>query len=166
MSAQAIMTLVLFLAVIVLLIWQPVSPIVIGAGIPVILAVFNVVEPSKAFSQFSNTTVIFFMSLLVVGGAIFKTGLADFIGEKVINLLGTNEKGVIAGTALIVTALSAFLNDTGTTGCLIPIASAVGKKSKVSLSKIYIVLAFFASLGGMITLIGGGGHLVVQGIRL
>ena len=32
------------------------------------------------------------MSLLVVGGAIFKTGLADFIGEKVINLLGTNEK--------------------------------------------------------------------------
>ena len=72
MSAQAIMTLVLFLAVIVLLIWQPVSPIVIGAGIPVILAVFNVVEPSKAFSQFSNTTVIFFMSLLVVGGAIFK----------------------------------------------------------------------------------------------
>ena len=58
MSAQAIMTLVLFLAVIVLLIWQPVSPIVIGAGIPVILAVFNVVEPSKAFSQFSNTTVI------------------------------------------------------------------------------------------------------------
>ncbi len=31
------------------------------------------------------------MSLLVVGGAIFKTGLADFI-EKVINLLGTNEK--------------------------------------------------------------------------
>ena len=49
MSAQAIMTLVLFLAVIVLLIWQPVSPIVIGAGIPVILAVFNVVEPSKAF---------------------------------------------------------------------------------------------------------------------
>ena len=163
MSAQAIMTLVLFLAVIVLLIWQPVSPIVIGAGIPVILSVFNVVEPSKAFSQFSNTTVIFFMSLLVVGGAIFKTGLADFIGEKVINLLGTNEKGVIAGTALIVTALSAFLNDTGTTGCLIPIASAVGKKSKVSLSKIYIVLAFFASLGGMITLIGGGGHLVVQG---
>ena len=143
MSAQAIMTLVLFLAVIVLLIWQPVSPIVIGAGIPVILAVFNVVEPSKAFSQFSNTTVIFFMSLLVVGGAIFKTGLADFIGEKVINLLGTNEKGVIAGTALIVTALSAFLNDTGTTGCLIPIASAVGKKSKVSLSKIYIVLAIF-----------------------
>ena len=31
MSAQAIMTLVLFLAVIILLIWQPVSPIVIGA---------------------------------------------------------------------------------------------------------------------------------------
>ena len=51
MSAQAIMTLVLFLAVTVLLIWQPVSPIVIGAGIPVILAVFNVVEPCLLYTS-------------------------------------------------------------------------------------------------------------------
>lgn len=163
MSIQAIITVILFLVVIVLLIWQPVSPIVVGAGIPVFLAVFGIVDGKSAFSQFSNTTVIFFMSLLVVGGAIFKTGLADCIGEKVLKVLGKNEKGVIAGTALVASGLSAFLNDTGTTGCLIPIASAVGKKSGVSLSKLYMVLAIFANLGGMITLVGGGSHLVVQG---
>ena len=62
-----------------------------------------------------------------------------------------------------VTALSAFLNDTGTTG-LHPDASAAGKKSKVSLPKIYIVtFAFSQALAVCITLIGGGGHLVVQG---
>ena len=57
------------------------------------------------------------MSLLVVGGAIFKTGLADFIGEKIIGLIGKNEKGVILGTSFVAVLLSSFLNDTGTTGC-------------------------------------------------
>mgnify|MGYP000394063988 CR=1 FL=1 len=50
MSTQAIITLVVFVAVIVLLIWKPIHPIVIGACIP--------------------------------------TGLADFIGEKIIGLIG------------------------------------------------------------------------------
>lgn len=95
MSTQAIITLVVFVAVIVLLIWKPIHPIVIGACIPTVLALTGVLDASTAFSDFANTTVIFFMSLLVVGGAIFKTGLADFIGEKIIGLIGKNEKGVI-----------------------------------------------------------------------
>ena len=99
MSTQAIITLVVFVAVIVLLIWKPIHPIVIGACIPTVLALTGVLDASTAFSDFANTTVIFFMSLLVVGGAIFKTGLADFIGEKIIGLIGKNEKGVILGTS-------------------------------------------------------------------
>lgn len=91
MSTQAIITLVVFVAVIVLLIWKPIHPIVIGACIPTVLALTGVLDASTAFSDFANTTVIFFMSLLVVGGAIFKTGLADFIGEKIIGLIGKNE---------------------------------------------------------------------------
>lgn len=98
-----------------------------------------------------------------MGGAIFKTGLADFLGEKIIGFVGKTEHGVLMGTALVTSFLSAFLNDTGTTGCLIPIVSSVAKKSKVSLSKCYLVLAYFASIGGTITLIGGGSHIVVQG---
>lgn len=73
MSTQAIITLVVFVAVIVLLIWKPIHPIVIGACIPTVLALTGVLDASTAFSDFANTTVIFFMSLLVVGGAIFKT---------------------------------------------------------------------------------------------
>ena len=156
-------TLIIFAVVVVLLIWQPIHPIMIGASIPIALSVLKVINPAQAFGQFANTTIIFFMSLLVVGGAIFKTGLADFLGEKIMSLTGKTERGVIMGAAFVTTALSAFLNDTGTTGCLIPIAGALGKKSGVSLSKIYLTLAFSASIGGTITLIGGGAHIVVQG---
>lgn len=163
MTIAAMMTVAIFVLVIILLIWQPINPILVGAGIPLALTLLGIVKPAVAFQQFANTTVIFFMCLLVVGGAIFKTGLADFLGEKIIGLVGKTERGVLMGTALVTSFLSAFLNDTGTTGCLIPIVSAVAKKSNISISKCYLILAYFASIGGTITLIGGGGHIVVQG---
>ena len=59
--------------------------------------------------------------------------------------------------------LSSFLNDTGTTGCLIPISGAMGRKAGAKLSRIYMALAFFASVGGTLTLIGAGNHVVAQG---
>lgn len=163
MSTDAILTLTCFAAVIVLLIWKPIHPILIGASIPTTLALLGILDPKTAFSDFANTTIVFFMSLLVVGGAIFKTGLADFIGEKIIHLIGKDERGVVLGTSLVAMLLSAFLNDTGTTGCLIPISGAMGKKSGTKLSKIYMALAFSASIGGTITLIGAGNHIVAQG---
>lgn len=164
MSTQILLTIIIFIAVAILLIWQPINPILIGAGIPIVLTLLNIISPKAAFAQFSNTTIVFFMSLLVIGGAIFKTGLANYVGEKVIGLVGKNERGIILGTALVGTGLSAFLNDTGTTGCLIPIVGAVGKKSNVSRSKLYMVLCLFASIGGTLTMIGSGGHIMIQGL--
>lgn len=50
--------------------------------------------------------------------------------------------------------LSAFLNDTGSTACLMPIVSSMASKAGVKKSKLLMALAFFASLGGTITLVG------------
>lgn len=46
---------------------------------------------------------------------------------------------------------------------LIPISGAMGRKAGVKLSRIYMALAFFASVGGTLTLIGAGNHVVAQG---
>lgn len=163
MTTQGIITIVVFIVTIILLISKKLHPVLIGASIPTVLALFNILDPKTAFSDFSNTTVVFFMSLLVVGGAIFNTGLADFLGEKIIGMIGKDEKSVVLGTSFVAILLSSFLNDTGTTGCLMPIAGAMGKKSGVKLSKVYMALAFAASMGGTVTLIGGGSHIVAQG---
>lgn len=158
------MAIIVFIAAVILLIWKPIHPILIGASIPTTLALLGILDAKRAFSDFANTTVIFFMSLLVIGGAIFKTGLADFIGEKLIGLLGKSERGIMLGSGIVASGLSAFLNDTGTTGCLIPIVSSMAKKAQVPLSKVLMSLAFFASLGGTITLIGTTPHIVADGL--
>ena len=164
MTLQAILAIIVFIAAVILLIWKPIHPILIGASIPTTLALLGILDAKSAFSDFANTTVIFFMSLLVIGGAIFKTGLADFIGEKLIGLLGKSERGIMLGSGIVASGLSAFLNDTGTTGCLIPIVSSMAKKAQVPLSKVLMSLAFFASLGGTITLIGTTPHIVADGL--
>lgn len=166
MTTPAMIAVAIFVAAVTLLIWKPVHPILVGAGIPITLALCGVMDAKSAFADFANTTVIFFMSLLVVGGAIFKTGLADYIGEKLIGLLGKSEKSIMLGSGVVAASLSAFLNDTGTTGCLIPIVSSMGKKAGIPLSKILMSLAFFASLGGTITLIGTTPHIVANGLLI
>lgn len=164
MNTQALITTFLFVAVIILLIWQPVHPVLIGALIPSVLAALNIIDPKTAYAQFANTTVVFFVALGVVGQAFFKTGLADLLGEKIIGRIGKNEKGIILGSGVVAGGLSAFMNDTGSTACLMPIVSSMGKKAGVSISKLLMSLAFFASLGGTITLIGTTPHIVVNGM--
>lgn len=163
MTTQAIITCVILVITMVLLISQKVPLVILGAAIPAALAATGVITASSAYSEFGNTTIVFFMGLVVVGEAFFKTGLADFIGGKIIGLLGKTEKGLLLGTGLVAGGLSAFLNDTGSTACLMPIVSSMAAKAGVKKSKLLMALAFFASLGGTITLVGTTPHIVANG---
>ena len=164
MTFQATLTCVIFLIVVILLIWQPVHMVILGAAIPAVLAVFGLIDAGSAYTEFGNTTIVFFMGLVVVGEAFFKTGLAEFIGGKIIGLLGKTEKGLILGTGIVAGGLSAFLNDTGSTACLMPIVSSMAEKAHVQKSKLLMALAYFASLGGTITLAGTTPHIIVNGV--
>ena len=135
-----------------------------GISIPTVLALTGIVNAGKAFADFSNTTCMFFMAIFVLGRAIMKTGLADFIGSTVINLIGKTENRLTISVAAVASGMSAFLNDTGTTGCLMPIVAAMAQKAKVNLSRVYMTLAFFASMGGTITLVGTTPHIVASGL--
>ena len=128
MTTQAIITCVILVITMVLLISQKVPLVILGAAIPAALAATGVINAGSAYTEFGNTTIVFFMGLVVVGEAFFKTGLADFIGGKIIGLLGKTEKGLLLGTGLVAGGLSAFLNDTGSTACLMPIVSSMAPR--------------------------------------
>lgn len=164
MSFDGILTCVIFIITMIMLVRQKCSMIILGALLPAVLASFGLINASDAYKEFGNTTIVFFLSLCVVGEAFFKTGLADLLGQKVIGMLGKNEKGLLVGTGLVAGGLSAFMNDTGSTACLMPIVSSMAEKAHVAKSKLLMALAFFASLGGTITLAGTTPHILVNGI--
>lgn len=164
MSFQAMLTCIIFVITMILLIWQPLHMVILGALIPAVLAAFGLIDPGSAYMEFGNTTIVFFMGLVVIGEAFFKTGLAGFMGSKIIGVLGRTEKGLILGTGIVTGGLSAFLNDTGSTACLMPIVSSMAEKAHIQKSKLLMALAYFASLGGTITLVGTTPHIVANGI--
>ena len=108
--------------------WKIADPIIVGISIPTILALTGILNPATAFSDFSNSTCMFFMSMFVIGRAIMKTGLADTIGSTIINLIGRTERRLTLSVAVVSASMSAFLNDTGTTGCLMPIVGLWPKR--------------------------------------
>lgn len=163
-TVQGWITIGLFLWVIVGLVFKLVDEIIIGISVPTVLALTGILDAKIAFADFANTTVLFFMSMLVLGAAIFKTGLADYIGGKIIQVIGSDEKRLLIGGGLAAGSISSVMNDTGSTGCLMPIVAAMAKKAKVSVSKVYMPLAFAASLGGTLTLIGTTPHIVASGL--
>ena len=117
MTTQAIITCVILVITMVLLISQKVPLVILGAAIPAALAATDVINAGSAYTEFGNTTIVFFMGLVVVGEAFFKTGLADFIGGKIIGLLGKTEKGLLLGTG----ALGGMLAGALVTGVLMAI---------------------------------------------
>jgi len=81
-------------------------------------------------------------------------------------MIWEKRKSIMLGSGIVAASLSGFLNDTGTTGSLIPIVNSLAKKANVPQWKILMALAFFASLGGTITLIGTTPHIVANGLLI
>lgn len=64
---------VILVITMVLLISQKVPLVILGAAIPAALAATGVINAGSAYTEFGNTTIVFFMGLVVVGEAFFKT---------------------------------------------------------------------------------------------
>ena len=63
------------------------------------------------FSGLSNSTVVLFAGMFVVGAAMFHTGVAQKIGEQIVRFTGTAENSVMAGGMGAGALLSAFLSN-------------------------------------------------------
>ena len=55
------------------------------------LIMFGILSPEQALSGFSNSIVVMMVGLFVVGGAIFRTGLAKMMGGRIMKLAGRSE---------------------------------------------------------------------------
>lgn len=126
------------------------------------LMLFGILTPKEALSGFSNNVVIMMIGLFVVGGAIFQTGLAKSISDRIIKLAGNNQNKLFFLIVLLTASIGGFVSNTGTVALLMPIVISVAIGAKASPSRFLMPLAFASSLGGMMTLIGTPPNLVIS----
>ena len=122
------------------------------------------VLPSKAvYAGMSNSTVVLFGGMFVIGAAMFKTGLAEAIGVAVVKKAGTNEIPLMAAIMTVTIILSAVSSNTGTVACLMPVIIGICTVAKLPASKQLMPLAIAANVGGTITMIGTPPNVIVTG---
>ena len=118
------------------------------------LALTGIVSPTEAFSGFSSPAVITVWAVYIVSAGLFKTGVADILGQKIIIIAGNSEPRLIAAIMLTCGVMSAFMNNIGATAVLLPAVVGISRQAKIPLSRLLIPLSFSSLMGGNMTLIG------------
>ncbi len=114
--SNAVLTLIV-LAVVAFFFVTELLPLAVTAMAGAIaVGVLGIIPMNQVFSGLSNSTVVLFAAMFVVGAAMFHTGLAQKIGEAVVRITGTGENSLMIGTMVVAAALSSVTSNTATTG--------------------------------------------------
>ena len=152
------------LAVVALLFVTELIPLAITAmGGAIACGLLGFIPAKQVFTGLSNSTVVLFGGMFVVGASMFYTGLAQKIGTQVVKLCGTSETGLMFGLMTVGTVLSSCLSNTGTCACLLPVALGICAAAKIPASRQLMPLAFACGWGGIITMVGTPPNIIAVG---
>ncbi len=127
----------------------------------IVLGLFGVLTPREIISGFANDQVAVVIMLLVLGDIFRKTSVIENVFDRLFRS-ARSYKGFLSRMTLIVSAFSAFLNNTPLVAIMMPYVYSWCKKNNISPSKFLIPLSYAAILGGSVTLIGTSTNLIVN----
>ena len=156
-------TLIVLAVMAVLFVTEIIPLAITSLGGAIALGLMGIITPKVVFSGLSDSTVVLFAGMFVVGAALFYTGLAQKIGETVVSHAGTSENGLMLAIMLVTATMSAFLSNTGTTAALLPVVVGICSVAKIPASRQLMPLAFAAGIGGIITMVGTPPNIIVSG---
>ncbi len=127
------------------------------------LILTGILTPEEAFRGFSSEIIVILISIFVISGALQRSGFIDAMGARLYKLAGGNQNRLLFSIMVFVGGVSSFMNNTTATAMFMPPAIGVAKRSKISVSKVLMPLAFASIMGGTCTLIGTSTNVAVSG---
>lgn len=162
LEPQAVVTLALLAVAAVLFISGKVRADLVAVGLMLLLMLTGILTPKEALSGFANPVVIMMVGLFVVGGGIFRTGLAQIAGSRLLRLAGTSETRLLITVMLVTALFGAFVSNTGTVAVMLPVVVGMASAAGVDAGRLLMPLAFASTMGGMLTLIGTPPNLIIN----
>ena len=161
--SPAIKCLILLAVVALFFVTELIPLAVTATGAAIACGLLGLIPAKQVFSGLSNSTVVLFAGMFVVGASMFYTGLAQAIGNTVVKMCGTGENSLMFGLMLVGTVLSAVLSNTGTAACMLPVALGICSAAKIPASRQLMPLAFACGWGGIITMVGTPPNIIAVG---
>lgn len=164
-AARACAAIVLWMAI-----WwfTEAVPIAVTSLLPIVLfPLFGVMGSSDTLKEYANGTIFLFLGGFLIAAGIARWHLDRRIALLTIRIVGTKPQQIILGLLLSTSFISAWVSNTATAAMMVPIALAVLKvvrstREDLPIDRaehnfgvcVLLAVAYGASLGGVLTLIG------------
>lgn len=158
---KQLITLIFLVFAVVMFAWEKIPLWVTAMIVAVGLAATKVLEPNMAFAGFTDSNVLLFIAMFIIGAALFETGMAQKVGGIVTKFAKTDRQ-LIAAVMIVTGLMSGVLSNTGTAAVLIPVLIGISQSNKISRSKLLLPLVFAAAMGGNLSLVGAPGNMIAQ----
>ncbi len=124
----------------------------------------GVVSFDNAFKGFADDIVIIVASALVVSAGVARSGLPEYVLQRVAPHI-TSPQAVVIFAVGSVALLSAFVKNIGALALMIPIALRMSNRVGLSPARLLMPMSFAALIGGLTTLIGTSPNIIVSRFR-
>ena len=140
--------------------WIPMEATALA--IPVILGATGTLgSPELALKGFGNHAVIAIGAIFILGAGLKESGVATLMARGIERAAGTNQARTIVIVMAAVCALSSFMPNAATVAVFLPAVAVLGRRTNVPASRLMMPLAYAATLGGTLTLIGTTPNLIL-----
>ena len=161
---QAVLTLIILAIMVVLFVTEKLPLGLVSMAGAILLGCLGVIDKSDVFAAFSGSTIVLLGAMMIVGQALFHTGIADLLANKIVKVTGTSENGIMLAGVLVALLLSSICSGVGVVAMMLPIIIAMSMKANVSVSRALIPMSFAASIGCNLTLVGAASNVSTAGL--
>ncbi len=148
---------------------EPVSLPIAALMVPVALVSLGIATAPQAFATFSRPVVFLILASLFLAEALRKHGLTRRLALSTLVASGGGVSLLLLGMMGIAALFSMWVENTATAAVLIPVAMTISKqirdpdKARGLLVLLVLGIAYSASLGGMVTVMGAASNAVAVG---
>ncbi|PAD90955.1 SLC13 family permease [Shouchella clausii] len=164
MNIEAIITLVVLAIMVFFFVTEKIPLAVVSITGALVLASLGIIDKSVVFTSMGGSTIILLGSMMILGSALFHTGIAEKLSIGITKLTGKSENGIMIATVIVALLLSSIASGLGVVAMMLPIVMAMSMNAKVSVSRQLIPLSFAASIGGNLTLAGAASNVSAAGL--
>ena len=154
--SPAIISILIVVVLAVFFIWDkfPVAWVALAGAI--IMGLLGYITQAQVFSGMASSNPVLLGSMMIVGGACFRTGLARKMADMMIKVTGRSEGGILLALMIVSGLFSTICSNVGTIVTMLPIIMSICKETRVSPSRIIMPVGYAICAGGVVTLVGTG----------